>query len=342
MSVSVSCELNGYYASSFFTEIAHGDLIFRYLGYRKAKRQMIVNRFVLLLALLLACSTVALKGGRRTRSSRGLQDIFDRPSKGGPQDAEEAGGAPSSKAGKNQKAGKEEASKQEEEKKDDKEKDKKCKGRPKVKEPKKEKEPKTRRRALKAEKSSVKTEKGSPKDSTEEEDGNAKEEANDEDEERTAPTEQWCENESIKKKGDCNSLRSGTLPRSSETVAGKLSVELTSDDKDTIAELQRVLKEETSLAAVGCAGKRRLQEGTEEDEPGGDEDEDPPAQDISLLAFDVGSLSKSNEGKYTVLLSNFLCVGNLTSLTNPLLRLREVRRRRLHAFGIRHHSPLQR
>jgi hypothetical protein len=69
----------------------------------------------------------------------------------------------------------------------------------------------------------------------------------------------WCVDVRVNKMGNCEDLRSGVLPRKTERVSGRLSMEISSDKEDAASELGRKLQEETSFVAVGC-GVRRLED----------------------------------------------------------------------------------
>lgn len=89
-------------------------------------------------------------------------------------------------------------------------------------------------------------------------------------------------------------LKSGELPKESATLGGKLTMELTaSDDDNALSQMQKVLKDETTLSAVGCEAKRRLQDDTE---AAGNE----TVPEISLMAFEIGELAKQSDGKNTL------------------------------------------
>lgn len=66
----------------------------------------------------------------------------------------------------------------------------------------------------------------------------------------------WCVDVKVNKMGNCEDLRSGVLPRKTERVSGRLSMEISSDKEDAASELGRKLQEETSFVAVGCGGRR--------------------------------------------------------------------------------------
>lgn len=234
--------------------------------------KMMVHRFVLLL-LFLTSSSLALKGDRTHRSRLLQQDVFERDTAvgGGPKE-DESLKVDSTKVDKDSK----------DEKKDDKKDKKKCKKRKKGAKKKKEStdaNSRRRRRVLQEENNTPPADDKDPALA------------------KKKPDEPWCENESIKKNGNCVSLMSGRLPKGSLLATGKVSVELNKEDMSKVSDIEQVLQGETSLSAVGCALKRRLQDeaedvGAEEDASG-----EPVESDISLLAYEMGPLSASAASK---------------------------------------------
>ena len=97
----------------------------------------------------------------------------------------------------------------------------------------------------------------------------------------------WCEGPSIKKLGDCAMLYSGVYPKE-ETIGGSLAIEITWKNDTLVQEMEHVLKEGTSMHAVGCGG-RRLQEN----------ETDANNVTVYLLAVDIGSVSQSTESELT-------------------------------------------
>jgi len=96
----------------------------------------------------------------------------------------------------------------------------------------------------------------------------------------------WCEDPSIKAMGDCPQLKNDVFPKGENAVDGKLELEVTSTQPDLVKGIERVLKEDTTLSAIGCDG-RRLQQ----------DNETGMNVTVYLLAFEIGDASQSSQSK---------------------------------------------
>lgn len=100
----------------------------------------------------------------------------------------------------------------------------------------------------------------------------------------------WCEDPSIQVLGDCEELEADLFPEQEESVDGILNLEVSSASENLVQEMERVLQEDTSLAAVGCSGRRRLQDNTTY-----------ANVTVYLLGVQLGKPSESTEGKLAIL-----------------------------------------
>jgi hypothetical protein len=98
----------------------------------------------------------------------------------------------------------------------------------------------------------------------------------------------WCEDPSIKVMGDCPNLKNDVLPKGENAVDGLLELEVTSTQPDLVKGIERVLKEDTSLSAIGC-DIRRLQQDNETD----------TNVTVFVLAFEIGDASQKSHSEYS-------------------------------------------
>jgi hypothetical protein len=97
----------------------------------------------------------------------------------------------------------------------------------------------------------------------------------------------WCEDPSIKVMGDCSMLEENSFPDES-TLVGIVELELTPEKKGVVKNVDQILRNKISLAAMGCPTGRRL----------GVNDTTDENRTVFLFGFEIGNASKTKSSKY--------------------------------------------
>jgi hypothetical protein len=92
----------------------------------------------------------------------------------------------------------------------------------------------------------------------------------------------WCNDLSVQAQPDCSMLEEGIFPEEN-TAGGVLELEISPKGNGSIKKLERILQSETSLSAVGCEGRRLL------------ENETIANVTIYLLGFQIGNSTETKK-----------------------------------------------
>jgi hypothetical protein len=99
----------------------------------------------------------------------------------------------------------------------------------------------------------------------------------------------WCNDLSVQAQPDCSMLEEGIYPEEN-TAGGELELEMSPKGNGSIKKLERILQSETSLSAVGCEGRRLL------------ENETIANVTIYLLGFQIGNSTETKKSTSTLLI----------------------------------------